>query len=422
MMHTPHLPLGTALPLHEDFFLGTRRDIYFDSAATSLKPRAVLEAMQAYYQGYCSNVGRANHLHAEEATLAYESVRSKTAQFLRCRTDEVIFTMNCTDAINLAAQALGLTPEDEVIVSELEHHSNLLPWRVRAAVRVVRSDASGQVDLDHLRTLLAARPARLVACTYVSNITGNVQPVAAVCALAHEFGAVCLIDAAQAVGHLAVDVSALGCDLLAFSGHKMFGPAGVGVLFVRRELQAGLQAGRTGGGMVNRVDHEDFEFHAGPMRFEAGTPNVEGVLGFGAALDYLQQLGQAAIEEQDRDLEAHFRRQVQDLEGLEFPFPWAAHHLPIFTFVPASGIDVAYVSRLLSDNHRIATNAGYQCNQPLYRARGIQGGIRVSMHVYNSRSDVDKLVQALRDIAPLLGGGARRPTLAAAPVEYHRGQ
>lgn len=376
--------------------------IYFDSAATSLKLQSVADAMVEFYRNSCSNVGRANHLHAEQATLAFEAVRSKASDFLNCYADEIVFTMNCTDSINLVAQSLALEAGAHVIVSELEHHSNLLPWLVRADVSVVRTDAEGVVDLDHLQTLLRSRPTRLVAVCLASNITGNVQPVTAISDLAHQHGALVLIDAAQGVGHVQVDVAAIDCDLLAFSAHKMFGPSGVGVLYMRREVQAGLRNVRTGGGMINRIDGDRLLYHSGPARFEAGTPNIEGVLGLGHALDFLQGVGIHRVEAHDQALEHYFWQRVPACRQIVFPFPRAPHHLPIFTLRPRGDVDINYVSRLLSDRYQIATGAGYQCNQPYYRSRGLNGGIRISMHLYNRQAEIDLLFDALEDMAAIL--------------------
>lgn len=399
-VHT--LPSASAAAREDFLLLDNTPWVYFDSASTALKPKHVLDAIISYHRDYASNVGRANHLLAEQATLAFESVRAKVADLLQCYCDELVFTFNCTDSINLAAQALGLVPGVHVIVSELEHHSNLLPWLARAQVSVVRTDAQGLIDVDHLHSLLRNKPAKLVAATYVSNITGNVQPVAQICRLAREHQALTLIDAAQAVGHIPIDVNALDCDFLAFSGHKMLGPSGVGVLFMRRSLQPTLCCGRRGGGMVNKIDGSQIDYHTGPARFEAGTPNIEGVLGLGAALDYLNRAGVDNIERNDRALEAYFWERAQRCEQLVFPFPRAPQHLPIFTFRPRGNVDINYISRILSDRYQIATSAGYQCNQPMYRNRGLNGGIRASLHLYNETAEIDRLFDALDDLSLLL--------------------
>lgn len=400
-MNQPHILFSP--PAREDFLLLDNAPwIYFDNAATSLKPKCVLGAIISYHRYSASNVGRANHLLAEQATLAYEAVRAKAADFLQCYCDELVFTFNCTDSINLAAQAMGLTADDQVLVSNLEHHSNLLPWLARAQVSVVRTDDQGLIDLDHLESLLRDKPVKLVAITYVSNVTGNVQPVPQICRLAHTHGALTLIDAAQAVGHLSVDVGALDCDFLAFSGHKMLGPSGVGMLYIRRDLQSALGCGRLGGGMVNKIDGQQIDYHTGPARFEAGTPNIEGVLGLGAALDYLNRAGLDNIERNDRTLEAYFWDRAQRCEQLVFPFPRAPQHLPIFTFRPRGKVDIHTISRLLSDRYQIATSAGFQCNQPLYRKLGLTGGIRASLHLYNDAAEIDRLFDAFDDLSLLL--------------------
>lgn len=387
--------------LRADFAMLSNGNIYLDSSSTSLKPVQVAQAIGKVYSHYCSNVGRSNHQIAEHVTSEFENVRTKVALMLNCYVDEAAFSFNCTDSINTVANSLHLTNEDQVIVSELEHHSNLLPWLNRAKVKVVRTLESGTIDLDHLEELLKTRT-RLISVTYASNVTGNVQPVKEICRLAKQYGAISLIDGAQATGHFHVDVKDIGCDFYAFSAHKMMGPSGVGVLYMKRDMQSLLGFSRYGGGMVNMVTSDAISYHTGPAKFEAGTPNIEGVIGFGAALDYIANVGVEYIHRHNRSLSDYFINHQNADRNIIYPFPLASDRIPVFTFRPKGNIDINYISRILSDRYKIAVSTGYQCNQPLYRRKNIDGAIRVSLHVYNNRSDVDVFYQAIEELEMFL--------------------
>lgn len=371
--------------------------IYLDSSSTSLKPKNVARTISEVHNNYCSNVGRSNHRIAEYITGEFEGVRTKVALMLNCYVDEVAFSFNCTDSINTVVNSISLSETDQVIVSELEHHSNLLPWLNKARVKVVRTLASGILDLNHLEELLKT-PTTLVSITHASNVTGNIQPVEKVCKLAQKYGALSLIDGAQAMGHFRVDVKAIDCDFYAFSAHKMMGPSGVGVLYMKREKQGVLSFSRYGGGMVNVVTSDAISYHNGPAKFEAGTPNIEGVIGFGSALDYISDIGIEYIHTHNQGLSDYFINHKNFNRNIYYPFPLTDNRIPIFTFRPTGKIDINYLSRVLSDRYNIAISAGYQCNQPLYRSKKIDGGMRVSMHVYNNRSDIDIFFQAIEEL------------------------
>lgn len=376
--------------------------IYFDNAATTLKPRSVIDAVRQFYESYTSNVARGEHRFAEHVTSAFEATREKLASFLSTRSSEIIFTFGCTDSINLVSSVLDLDQDDEVAVSILEHHSNYLPWWSRSRVKVIPVDEQGVIDLNRLEEQLSPKT-RLVAMSWVSNVTGNIQPIAEVVRIAHERGCLVLVDAAQAAGHFPIDVTELGCDFLALSAHKMLGPSGVGVLFMKEDLQASLAPGRYGGGMVNKVMHDDVIFHNGPKRFEAGTPNIEGILAFGAAIDYLVMHGMDSIHHHLHALEQYAWEQLGTLDGINFPFPRTSSHIPIFTLRPRNeSFDLRYLARILSDTHNIALTSGYQCCQPLYDAIGVPGALRASMYIYNTPDEVDLLVHALRELSPFL--------------------
>ncbi len=387
--------------LRADFAMLSSGNIYLDSSSTSLKPVQVAHAIGRVYNHHCSNVGRSNHQIAEHITSEFENVRTQVALMLNCYVDEAAFSFNCTDSINTVANSLHLTSEDQVIISELEHHSNLLPWLNRAKVKIVRTLESGRIDLDHLEELLKTTT-RLVSVTHASNVTGNVQPVKEICRLAKQYGAVSLIDGAQAVGHFPVDVKDVGCDFYAFSAHKMLGPSGVGVLYMRRDVQSQLGFSRYGGGMVNMVTSDAISYLTGPAKFEAGTPNIEGVIGFGAALDYIANVGVDYIQRHNRSLSDYFISHQNADRNIIYPFPLAPDRIPIFTFRPKGNIDINYISRIMSDRYKIAVSTGYQCNQLLYRKKNIDGAIRISLHVYNNLSDIDVFYQAIEELEMFL--------------------
>ena len=377
-----------------------RPSVYLDNAATTLKPQPVIDAISAYYREYTSNVGRANHQFAEIVNAKFESCRENVASFMGAKKREVIFTSGCTDSINLASMLLNLERDDEVVVSILEHHSNYLPWQSRARVKTVLTDGTGVIDLDRLRDAITPRT-RLVALTYLSNVTGNVQPVREAIRIARERGVLVFIDAAQAMGHFPVDVTELGCDFLAFSAHKMLGPTGVGVLYIREDLHRHLRPVRYGGGMVSNIKHGAVTYRDGPAMFEAGTPNIEGILAFGAAVSYIQRLGLPAIAQRLNELEQYGWKQLSQFEELIFPFPRHADHAAIFTFRPRSETcDLSFLVQILSDTYGIALNQGYQCSQPLYEWRGVRGAIRTSLYFYNTFSEIDQLVDGLRELRP----------------------
>lgn len=387
----------------EDFaFLRHTTGVYLDSASTSLKPDAVFDAIFRYHKYGASNVGRSNHRYATFSTQLYEHVREQVADFINCASDEVLFTANCTDAINLAASALTLPHTAHVIVSPYEHHSNLLPWRNKCRTSTMRLLPDGRIDLDHLDTLLSRNPTQLVALCHASNVTGNVQPVSEIAAIAHSHGALCLIDAAQTAGHISIDVNRIGCDFLALAPHKFLAPSGSGILYARRDIQADMNCVRHGGGIVNRVTADTVDYAPGPARFEAGTPNIDGVIGLGAAIEYLARVGLTRILHHNRQLDQYLHERLHGVEHIVSVFGRAPERIPVVSLRPTGNVDVAVIARLLSDRYSIALSSGYQCNQVLYRSIGLTGGLRVSLHLYNSESDIDRLIEALTDLKPLM--------------------
>lgn len=403
----PHPKERFSHDLRKDFpILRTGRNrpkfVYLDNAATTLKPASVIDAVVGFYRAFTSNVSRGNHRHAETATAAFDDTRERTASFLKAKKNEIVFTLNGTDAINQVASFLNLGRKDLVVNSIVDHHSNHLPWLNRCRVSSVGLTDSGIIDRKALAAALAKAP-KLVAINHVSNITGNIQPVREIVKLARRAGALTLVDAAQSVGHLPIDVRDLDCDFLAFSAHKMLGPSGVGVLYGKEELLERMGPTRFGGGMVEKVGHRSTQYKESPYRFEAGTPAIEGVIGFGKAVEYLMDKGFGAIRLHLDDLDSYARRRLSELDFIRLPFALAPKHAPIFTFRPTKpDTDLGYIARILSDTHGIAVNAGYQCCQPLYHAHDLAGAIRASFYIYNSRDDVDALIKALSSIRLLL--------------------
>jgi cysteine desulfurase/selenocysteine lyase len=374
--------------------------VYLDSANTSQKPQAVLEAMDAYYRHANANIHRATHLLSERATALYEGARAKAAAFVNAPDPRtIVLTKGTTDGINLVAQSYGRTmlrAGDEIVISWLEHHSNIVPWQMLceqtgAVLRVVPINEIGEIDMDAYAALLSART-RIVAVGHVSNALGTINPVGQIVEQAHARGAVVLIDGAQAVPHMAVDVQALGCDFYVFSSHKMFGPTGVGVLYGRRPLLEAMPPYQGGGDMIASVTFEKTLYNTVPYKFEAGTPNIGGVAGFGAAVDYLMAIDRdAALAHEDSVLEYATAR-VREIPGARI-IGEARHKTGVLSFL-LEGVHPHDAGTIL-DNEGVAVRTGQHCAQPVMDRYGISATIRASLGIYNTREDIDVLVRAL---------------------------
>jgi cysteine desulfurase / selenocysteine lyase len=374
--------------------------VYLDSANTSQKPLAVLEAMDAYYRHANANIHRATHLLSERATALYEGARAKAAAFVNAADPRtIVLTKGTTDGINLVAQSYGRTnlrPGDEIVISWLEHHSNIVPWQILceqtgAVLRVIPIDGLGQIDMEAYAALLSERT-RLVAVSHVSNALGTINPVRQIVDQAHARGAVVLLDGAQAVPHLVVDVQALGCDFYVFSSHKMFGPTGVGVLYGSRPLLEAMPPYQGGGDMIASVTFEKTLYNTVPYKFEAGTPNIGGVAGFGAAVDYLTAIDRdAALAHEDRVLEYATAR-VREIPGARI-IGEARHKTGVLSFL-LEGVHPHDAGTIL-DNEGVAVRTGQHCAQPVMDRYGISATIRASLGIYNTREDIDVLVRAL---------------------------
>lgn len=393
--------------VREDFpILGERVHgkplIYFDNAATSQKPRAVLDALRNYYEHENANVHRGLHELSSRATEAYENARKRVADYLGAASaDEIVFTRGTTEAINLVAQAWGgkfLRAGDAILLTEMEHHSNLVPWqllaeRVGAKLHFVPVRDDGTLEHEQLSELLT-REVKLFAFTHVSNSLGTINPVTELCQKARAAGALTLVDAAQSVGHLPINVQELGCDFLAFSGHKMCAPTGIGALYGRAEILDAMPPWHGGGEMIVSVSLEKSTFKKAPHRFEAGTPNIAGAIGLGAAIDYIEKIGRAEIFSHDSQLTRYAIERFTELPSLRLLGP-SGERGAIVGFV----MDAAHPHDLttFADRHGLAMRGGHHCNQPLMRRFGVTGTTRASFYFYNTMAEIDRMIEILRE-------------------------
>ncbi len=378
--------------------------VYLDNAATSQKPRQVIEALVQYYETYNANIHRAVHCLGEEATAAYEEARAKVAAFINAPSPEcVIFTRNTTESINLVAYTWGranVRGGDEILLTEMEHHSNLIPWQrlaaeKGAAVRYIGLTDQQTLALNGLENLFDART-KMVAMPHASNSLGTINPVEKVGREARRNGSMFLVDGAQAAPHLPVDVQAIGCDFYAFSAHKMLGPTGVGVLYGRRELLEEMEPFLGGGEMIRKVTFEGATWNDLPWKFEAGTPNIAGAIAFGAAIDYLNGLGMDNVRAHEIEITQYALEQLRRLDDIVLYGPPDASErggVVSFNLADLHPHDVGTVL----DRHGVAIRAGHHCTQPLMRRLGVSGTARASFYVYNTLEEVDVLVRALKD-------------------------
>lgn len=375
--------------------------VYLDSAATSQKPRAVLEAMTAFYEQHNANIHRGIHRLAEEATEAYEAARARLAAFIGAPDPaELVFTRNATESINLVASSWGrsqLKAGDLVVLTEMEHHANLVPWQMLAAERGIELayipvTDEGRLDLAGFHALLERQP-RLVAFTAMSNMLGTITPAERMTAEAHAAGARVLIDAAQSVPHLPTDVRALGADFLVFSGHKMCGPTGIGVLYARRELLESMPPYQGGGDMIRRVTLKGFTPNDVPYKFEAGTPAIAEAIGLGAAVDFLDGLGMAAVHAHEAGIAEYALERLSEVPGLKVYGPPASERggVASFSMAEAHPHDVAQIL----DSHGIAVRAGHHCAMPIHEKFGLPASTRASFYVYTTRQEIDRLIDGL---------------------------
>ena len=403
------------LSIRKDFPILTREVrpgvplVYLDSTATTQKPRAVLEAMETFYRTNNANIHRGVHTLAEESTAMYEQARQDVANFIHAASaDEIIFTRNATESINLVAYTWArakLKAGDLVILTEMEHHSNLVPWIMLASERgvvleFIPVNGEGLLDLDAYRGLLARNP-KLVAFSGMSNVLGTINPVAEMVILAHAAGALTLVDGAQSVPHLPVDVQALGVDFLAFSAHKLLGPTGIGALYGRAELLRAMPPFLGGGDMIKTVHLRAFIPNEVPHKFEAGTPAIAEAIGFGAAVQYLTRLGMGAVAAHEQEIVSYALERLEEIPGVKVFGPPAEKKGGVASFT-LEGIHPHDIAQIL-DRDGIAIRAGHHCAQPLHEKYGITATARASFYVYSLKEEVDALVNGIYKVKEIFG-------------------
>lgn len=380
-----------------------RELVYLDNAATSQKPRAVINALVDYYTGYNANIHRGIHTLAEKATKAYEQTRETARHFINAATtEEIIFTRGVTEGINLVASSYAkvfLTKGDEIIISGLEHHSNIVPWQLAceangASIKVIPVKDNGTLDMDAYKALLSSKT-KLIAVNHASNSLGTINPVKEIIDLAHEVGAVVLIDGAQAGAHLSIDVQALDCDFYCLSAHKMYGPTGTGILYGKKALLEKMPPYHGGGEMIKEVSFEKTTYNDLPYKFEAGTPNIADVVAFHYAMTFILETGREVMAAHEHDLLVYATERISQLKGVKI-YGTGADKVSVVSFT-VDGIHPFDIGQML-DARGIAVRTGHHCTQPLMDRFKIEGTVRASFAVYNTRKEVDHLVEALERV------------------------
>lgn len=374
--------------------------VYFDNGATSQKPQVVIDAITKYYATQNANVHRGVHSLSQVATLHYDNARACIQKHLNAaKAEEIIFTKGTTDSINLVAASFGkrfISKGDELIISEMEHHSNIVPWQILceekgATLKVIPITDSGELEMEEFKKLLGPKT-KLVAISHVSNTMGTVNPVKEICALAHQYNAAVLVDGAQAVPHMKVNVQELDCDFYCFSGHKLFGPTGVGILYGKENLLQQMPPYQSGGGMIKTVSLSHTEFAELPLKFEAGTPHIEGGIVLAVAIDYVNEIGLENIHRYEAELLEYATRKLEKIEGLRI-IGNAKNKASVISFV-MDGMHPFDIGTIL-DKMGVAVRTGHHCNQPLMQCFGIPGTVRASFAFYNSFEEIDVFVEAL---------------------------
>jgi cysteine desulfurase / selenocysteine lyase len=391
-----------------DVRIGAKPLVYLDNAATTQKPQPVIDVMQRYYMLQNANIHRGVHYLSQQATDAYEQARVRLARFLGAAApEEVVFVRGSTEGINLVAHSWGgrfLRAGDEIVLTEMEHHSNIVPWqllaqRTGAKVQVAPITDDGELDLAAFRALLSKRT-RIVAVAHISNALGTVNPVREIAAAAHAHGAVVLVDGAQSAPHFPVDVQELGCDFFVCSGHKMYGPTGIGVLYGRREILEAMPPWHGGGDMIQKVTFEETTYREPPARFEAGTPHISGAIGLGAAAEYLDRLGRDRVAAHEEDIVTYAVARLAEVPGVRLVGkPQRRAAVVSFVMANAHPHDIGTIL----DSEGVAIRAGHHCTQPLMRRLGVPATARASFGLYNTRAEVDALVAALARVRSLFG-------------------
>jgi cysteine desulfurase/selenocysteine lyase len=379
--------------------------VYLDNASTTQKPIAVLKALQKFYTTSNANIHRGIHALSEEATAQYEDTRKKVATLIGAHnTEEIIFTKNCTEAINCIAFSWGkqnINANDEIIVSALEHHANLVPWQElakekKAILKIIPLTPNLVLDLDAYKKLLSKKT-KLVCVTSQSNVTGTINPIKQIVATAHTVGAKVLVDGAQSVGHSPVSVRNTNCDFLAFSAHKMMGPTGVGILYIKKEIMAAMPPFMYGGEMVESVNQDTATYRSGPWKFEAGTPNIADIIAFGASIDYIQKIGLKNIEKHSRELLTYAKKIFSNYSQVKLYSPAKIQDCNTILSFAIPGVHPHDIATIFNDNG-IAIRSGLHCTEPLMKRLDINGTARMSFYMYNTKKDIDTAEKALRQV------------------------
>ena len=382
--------------------------VYLDNANTTQKPLSVIETLNSYYREYNANIHRATHLLSAKAEKAYEDGRRKVQKFINAkRFEEIVFVRNATEAVNLVAQTWGrknISAGDEIILSEMEHHANIVPWQMLceekgATIRVIPIDDDGELKIEEYEKLFNSRT-KFVGIVHMSNALGTINPIETIIETAHQHGVPVLVDAAQSAYHIAIDVQKLDADFLVFSGHKLYGPTGIGVLYGRRELLEDMPPWMGGGDMIETVTFEKTTFNALPYKFEAGTPHIAGVIGLGAAIDYMTDLGMENIAEYERDLMAYGTEVLSDVPGLRM-IGTAREKASVFSFT-LGDIHPHDIGTIL-DQEGIAVRTGQHCAHPVMQRYGVPATVRASLACYNTREELDALVSGLHLVSEVFG-------------------
>jgi len=400
--------------IREDFPIFKRKVhgkplIYFDNAATTQKPIQVINAIKEYYESYNANIHRAIHTLSEEATQKYEEAREKVRKFINARSDkEIIFVRNATEAINLVMYAWGLNnlkESDEIISTVMEHHSNIVPWqflrdKVGLKLKFIDVNSQGFLKLDELENILS-KNTKLITVTHASNVLGTINPIKEIGKIVHDNGSLILVDGAQSVPHMPIDVKKLDCDFLVFSGHKMLGPMGIGVLYCKEEILENIQPFLYGGDMIKYVTLEKSVWNDLPLKFEAGTSNVEGAIGLGAAIDYLNKIGMEDIRKHEIELTKYAIDKLSNLPNLDIYGPKKAEERGGVIAFNVKNVHSHDVAQIL-DEDGIAIRSGHHCAMPLHQKLGIESSARISFYLYNMKEEIDNFIEALGKISKVL--------------------
>jgi cysteine desulfurase/selenocysteine lyase len=389
------------LKIREDFpflnrLINNKPIIYFDNAATTQKPRQVIQTISNYYENYCANIHRGIHTLSQESSQLYEESRRKVARFINADEREIIFVRNTTEAINLVSHCLK--GEGKILTTVMEHHSNLLPWSRKRDVEYVDIDSQGRINIDDLRNRLD-RSTLLVTVGHISNVLGLINPVQIVIEEAKRKGVLCLVDGAQSVPHMGIDVKEMGCDFLVFSGHKMLGPSGIGVLFIKEDLYERMEPYLVGGSTIKEVHLNGYVPEDPPLCYEAGTPNIEGAIGLGNAIDYLENIQMENVYTHDKALTELAIERMKNMNNLEiYGSLDQKERLSVITF-NVNGMGCHAVAKVLNLRENIMIRSGFHCAQPLHDRLGIGPSARVSFYIYNNEEEVEIMAELLSKLA-----------------------